>query len=167
MTWHIRRTATRDDQVPSWPDGPSGTARRVLVEHPEPAARDTIVRGLRDRGYEVVSCGGPGAHGDSRTERCPVLHGERCPGVDGADVIVSSLNINDQRERAIVRTIAEDPTSPAMYLEASNWQFEQALGPESEVSHHFPFSSVDQIVTAIEDLPTARPLAGRQGLETL
>lgn len=151
MTWRRRHDTPEDHQPPVWP-GDTQASTRVLVEHAEPAAREMIVRGLRERGYEVVSCGGPHGHGDTGTEGCPVLHGERCPGVDGADVIVSSLNLTRQQERTIVRTIADDPTSPPVHIEASDWQLANALGPGAHVSHNYPFASVEQIATAIEEL---------------
>lgn len=156
MAWHRRDTAARAGSPPSWPDEHSEGARRVLVEHPEPAARELIARGLRERGYAVVACGGPDGHGDTATDRCPVLHGEPCPGVDGADVVVSSLNLSGQRERTIVRTIAADPASPPVFLEASDWQLANVFGDHADVSHHYPFTSVDQIAAAIEGLVRSR-----------
>lgn len=148
------RKASRDSQdmqAPYWPDGTAG-AVRVLVEHPEPVGRDVITRGLRERGYEVVACGGPCASGTDRMPVCPLLEGATCSAVEGADVIVSSLHLGASKEGAIVRQIVESPTTPSLLLEASDWQVEKEFGESSTILHRYPFLSIGQIVGAIEQL---------------
>jgi RimJ/RimL family protein N-acetyltransferase len=67
--------------TPTWP-GAAGHPR-VLVEvaggHWHAGAE------LRAAGFSVLACSGPAG----TPTRCPVLRGERCPLVDGADVVVA------------------------------------------------------------------------------
>lgn len=94
---------------------------RVLVEHPDPAAQDVLARDLRRRGYEALTCGGPRAAGDARA-RCPLLLGERCPAVDGADVVVSGLPLSGSVERRIVQRLPGEGRQ--VIVEASRQQAE-------------------------------------------
>lgn len=76
----VRMVVGSGHDLPDWP--PQRTGHRVLVEGGGghwPSADDPDVAG-----FEVVACAGPGAG----RARCPLLCGERCPLVDGADVIV-------------------------------------------------------------------------------
>lgn len=143
----------RAHTVPRWPtDEPSG-AVRVLVEHPESFARELLVTGLRARGYEVVDCGGPDDHAADAPRSCPVATGEGCPGVDGADVVVSALDL--ERDGLIVRRIAEDPGGPPIVVQATDWQVQQTFARPDAVPHRYPFDSVDGVVAAIEGLRDA------------
>jgi hypothetical protein len=89
----------------------------VLIENPDRAelwAHEEILRGA---GYEVAACTGPSAASaggagfqhrsfilegmePAKTERtlCPLVAGQRCPLVDGADVVISSTSLVDGRE---------------------------------------------------------------------
>lgn len=55
-------------------------------------------QGLRDAGYDVAVCPGP----RGRVAPCPLLVGQACPLVSGADLVVSTLR-GDDGER--LRTI--------------------------------------------------------------
>lgn len=55
---------------------------RVLVVHHDIDLADQEANSLRRLGYEVEQCSGPTFYG------CPVLRGENCPAVEGADVLV-------------------------------------------------------------------------------
>lgn len=151
------RDRTSVTAVPDWPDVSGSERMRVLVEHPEPAARHELTRGLREHGYEVVGCGGPNPSGAASPVSCPILDGEACSAVDGADIIVSSLNVNGAREGLIVRRIAEDPSSPPLIVEATDWQVEEARLKADALVHHYPFGSIEQVVEAIEGLRGAVP----------
>lgn len=156
MTWRMprnqrRHDATGTETAPHWPEDHTPAATRVLVEHPERIAQGHLERGLRERGYEVLTCGGPEAAGPVRTQ-CPILAGESCPGVEGADVIVSSLHLGGAQEGLLVQRLAENLSGPPMILEASGWQVETAFGRADTVAHHYPFTSIDDVATAIEGL---------------
>lgn len=158
MTWlrplraHGREGTNTIPGAPQWPNGDRSGALRVLVEHAEPATRHSIARGLQAHGYEVVECGGPDADGPDPVGHCPVLSNEACPAVNGADVIVSGFNVGAEREGLIVRRIAESPGSPPMLVEATDWQVEALFGNSDALRHGYPFSSIDQIITAIEGM---------------
>lgn len=76
----LRAVVGSGDELPGWP--PERSGRRVLVEggggqwpgEDEAAAA----------GFEVLACAGPGSCRDA----CPLLRGERCQLVDGADAVV-------------------------------------------------------------------------------
>ena len=55
---------------------------RVLVVHHDIDLGDQEADSLRRLGYEIQQCSGPGAFS------CPVMRGEACPDVAGADVLV-------------------------------------------------------------------------------
>jgi GNAT superfamily N-acetyltransferase len=79
--WTVERAIIGvDGGPPRWP--PQQTGRRVLLEGgsghwPTEDAADAA-------GYEVIACAGPG----TCPRRCPLLAGEPCPLVDGADAVV-------------------------------------------------------------------------------
>lgn len=84
----------------SWPAG--DPAPRVLVEHQDPVWRWAAARRLEAAGYQVTTCGGPGVF---RHGRCPLVAGEGCPAVDGADVVVNGLGIRDAGARAVLSAV--------------------------------------------------------------
>ncbi len=65
------------------------TLARVLIEHPGSLRSLELTEELRAAGYEVATCSGPRA---ALPRPCPLLADERCPLVDGADVIVNGLH---------------------------------------------------------------------------
>ena len=113
-----RRPQEPDRQeAPTWEE-PVADTRRVLIEHPDPAAQDVLARGLEQHGYEVLTCGGPRAAG--RTEvSCPLLRQEPCGAVDGADVVVSGLSPHTSTERLIIRRISQGHGPAQLVLEAT------------------------------------------------
>ena len=70
-------------RVPSWPERHEGD--RLLVE--APGGRWHGEDPARRAGFEVLACPGP-AGGWSK---CPALHGQPCPLVAGADVVVDAV----------------------------------------------------------------------------
>ena len=71
-------------------------------------------------GWDVVTCAGPG----SRSVRsCPVLEGEPCPLVEGADLVVLALPRSDPRHAALVEAHRRAPPcrpwSPPTWVMAS------------------------------------------------
>jgi len=81
--------------TPCWP--PAHERPRVLVE--VPGARWRATPALRAAGVDVRACPGPGSRGASR---CPLLAGEPCPLVEGADIVVFSFREDDTRGRALL-----------------------------------------------------------------
>lgn len=74
---------------------------KVLLEHPGGDELIGAVFALRDAGYDVAVCGGPVQPG-LKPERCPLLDPEGCPLVEGADVVVTSFDLNRPETRDIV-----------------------------------------------------------------
>jgi hypothetical protein len=87
----------------------------VLVEHPDPWARDLLATGLRLHGYAVVTCGGP-RPSDGPDVCCPLLRDAPCGGVSGADVVLSCLDWSDPEERLILRQMAREEPRPSIVL---------------------------------------------------
>jgi hypothetical protein len=78
-----------------------GARARVLVEIPDGAELAAHASVLRDAGYDVAACAGPSLEDrDTGQERrmCPLVSGERCRLVDGADVVVSAMSLVDARD---------------------------------------------------------------------
>ena len=75
-------------QAWDWP-GP-----RVLLEQPDRDETPARVDALRRAGYAVAVCPGPTAE-----DRCPLAGDEGCAAAHGADVIVSSLGLENTEAR--------------------------------------------------------------------
>ena len=78
-----------------------GAHARVLVEVPDGAELAAHAAALRDAGYDVAVCTGPSIEESemgSERRTCPLVAGERCRLVDGADVVVSSVSLVDARD---------------------------------------------------------------------
>jgi hypothetical protein len=60
----------------------------LLIEDARPALRVSDFTAFRDAGFEVAYCTGPGG---TRTA-CPLLRGEDCDVLDGADVVLHGLD---------------------------------------------------------------------------
>jgi len=91
---------------PSWLDVTTGRGKaQVLVEHPDPAVRDLLARGLTQHGYRTVTCAGPGT--DQPRALCPLLADEPCPAVSGADAVVFGLDQRDPDSRRVLDRLHE------------------------------------------------------------
>lgn len=91
----VRLVIATDGGTPGW--APKRMRPRLLVEG---------VKGMwwgeqlaRQAGFELRMCPGPGGV----AENCPVMRGEPCPMVDGADVVVSMLPDDDLTEEILER----------------------------------------------------------------
>jgi hypothetical protein len=69
------------------PDRP-GPPWRLLVESPEPGMTISNFDAFRSAGFEVTVCEGP----TDDPGECPVVHGEPCPLMTGADVVLFDLD---------------------------------------------------------------------------
>jgi CheY-like chemotaxis protein len=92
-----RRAATID--LAPWPYlyGP-----RVLIEHPDPNEALDLASAIRRAGCSVYICRGPARTGDPPT-RCPLHKLEPCVAVEGADVVVTALDLADEDGVGVVR----------------------------------------------------------------
>lgn len=66
----------------------SGHRPRLLVEDDRPALAISDFSLFRDAGFDVAYCSGPGEDPGA----CPVLHGQACPLLSGADVVLHGLD---------------------------------------------------------------------------
>jgi RimJ/RimL family protein N-acetyltransferase len=117
----LRVTIGAAASTPGWP--PRRAGRRLLVE--VPGGRWSGTAAARAAGYDVIACPGP-PHDSTpgSASGCPLLRGEHCPLVDGADAIVVALPADDPTTAEIVagqrRTAPEVPvvlsSSPAADL---------------------------------------------------
>ena len=149
----MSRTRSRQRrQAPTWPA--EKRSIRVLIEHPDPVARDTLANAIRGHGYEVVACGGPEPASEPAAS-CPLTFGASCPGVEGADVVVSSLAIDVPTEGLVVRKLLEGGADRRIVLEATDWQVAQLpVSSEGPYQHLYPFT-VGRVLLELETLPRA------------
>lgn len=81
---NIRLQISTTGEVPSWPHT-NPRRRRLLVEGPSHQWSGTAA--ANRLGYDVMVCTGP----SGRAKDCPLLEGEHCPLVDGADGVLVAL----------------------------------------------------------------------------
>jgi hypothetical protein len=67
---------------------PGGSRRRLLIEDGHPALAISDFSLFQDAGFDVAFCSGPGddPHG------CPLMRGEPCALIAGADVVLHGLD---------------------------------------------------------------------------
>lgn len=106
---------------------------RVLIEHPEAVVRRELDRDLRDAGYDVTTCGGPGSGW-----ACPELRQEPCPAVAGADVVVTGL-VGTRLGRVIARRVRRERPELPVIVEATDRMARQ-FGDDVSTAHVFPLS---------------------------
>jgi hypothetical protein len=78
-------------RVPSrgwYSPGRPGHRPRVLVEDDHPALAISDFSRFEQAGFDVAYCSGPGAAAGC----CPVLRGQRCALVEGADAVLHGLD---------------------------------------------------------------------------
>ncbi len=147
--WLLREPSWQAAPVPRWAPLDDGDAPRVLIEHPDPAAQEVLASAFRDRGYDVLSCGGPRAQGMTEVH-CPLLEEGACPAVDGADAVVTSLQVGAGAEGDVVSALLADPLAPPVLLEASAWQLARAGLPEDPAGRRWPFRCPEAVVDEVE-----------------
>lgn len=102
-----KRAATIDLQPWSYEDRP-----RVLIEHRDPDEALELAAALRRAGLTVGICRGPDELGREPT-RCPLHQLEPCIAVEGADVVVSALDLDEvQGIRVLEGLRARYPSVP-------------------------------------------------------
>lgn len=144
------RRRSRSGVVPAWTGG-RGERPRILLEHPDPAALRVLGDGLEDEGFDVLTCGGPRPEvGPEKT--CPLLRGKGCPGVDGADVVVTGLLVEDDEQGRIVLALTNLPDGPPVLLEATSLQAQRRFGPGAAPALHYPFADAQVLAAQIRGL---------------
>lgn len=78
---------------------PWGRRRRVLVEDPDPGWHRLVASTLGSEEYDFDCCPGP----RDLPEGCPLLAGRPCPRAERADVILSSLDLDDDENRSVLQ----------------------------------------------------------------
>jgi GNAT superfamily N-acetyltransferase len=91
-----------DERMPGWPVG--GGEQRVLVEAPG-GREHPITTSLREAGYAVRQCGGPGR---GRRDPCPLLSTGHCRLAEEADLILCLLPGTGAHDRAVAEAHAAD-----------------------------------------------------------
>lgn len=102
----VRLTMSTAGHTPSWPR--PHPKPRVLVESER--SRWAAENELRDAGFDIAICGGA----CRRAGYCPILDGEPCPLIEGADAVVVDLPERDVRFVEFVA--AERTLHPAVRL---------------------------------------------------
>jgi CheY-like chemotaxis protein len=94
----MRKRALTIDLAP-WP---YGERPRVLIEHPSPETSLELATAVRRAGCTVAICHGPDASADPAL-RCPLHELEPCVVVEGADLVVTSLDLETEDGRDVLR----------------------------------------------------------------
>ena len=115
---NVRLTVSTSGIVPSWRKTSSGR-RRLLVE-----GKSYQWIGAADanrKGFDVSVCRGPSAsHG-----RCPLLQGEPCPLVEGADAVLFALPIEENDE--LLDAHRDRREGPPLFIKSNDEPTAEAL----------------------------------------
>ncbi len=106
--------------APPWP-AERGRAR-VVVENEDAACQWAAAGLLEAAGYDVASCGGP-RHLPGH--ECALVAHDRCPLVDGADLVVSSLGISDPANRAVLTALRRRRSQIPVIVEVTTPRLEE------------------------------------------
>jgi len=102
-----KRAVTIDLQPWTYPERP-----RVLIEHRQPDDGLELATAIRRAGFTVGICRGPDATADPAT-RCPLHRLEPCVAVEGADLVVTVLDLREAGGREVVRGLrTRYPSTP-------------------------------------------------------
>lgn len=124
---------------------------RVLVEHPDPVAGLDLAMALRDAGCAVAVCRGPNAAADPG-DRCPLHKLEPCAIVEGADVVVTALDLEGDEGREVLRGLRTRYPSTKLVVAATP-RASLDLAPELEgCTVVAPTSEPDAIAAAVTSL---------------
>lgn len=108
-----KRAATIDPAPWPYPAGPL-----VLIEHPDPDKALELATAIRKAGCAVGICRGPDPTGDPPT-RCPLHRLEPCVAVEGADLVVTVLDLTEPDGREVVRGLRMRYPSVPLVLAAT------------------------------------------------
>jgi hypothetical protein len=107
----VEATVSTHGGRPSWP--PVHRHRRVLVE--ECGGRWSADAEAWAAGWDIITCPGPGARS---VGTCPLLAGEHCPLVDGADAVVVAGPSSDPNRDALLAAHHRSTSTPPVVDEA-------------------------------------------------
>lgn len=138
----MRATIATAGRVPSWPG--SHDRPRILVEIP--GAHWQATGALAKAGFDVIACPGPGTSRD----RCPLLHGESCPLVDDADVVVFALRPGDAGADELLAAHDRSRGRPPLVIEVRGVDSPPEDEPADAVELRRP--SPDQVVETVRSL---------------
>ncbi|MGQ0433184.1 MAG: hypothetical protein ACT452_12340 [Microthrixaceae bacterium] len=74
----------------------------MVVENEDAMWQWAATGRLEAAGYQVACCGGP--H-DLPNQQCPLVADDRCPLIDGADLVINGLGISDPANRAVLTAL--------------------------------------------------------------
>lgn len=121
---------------------------RVLIEHPDPDSGLELATALRRAGCTVAICQGPDAGAEPPT-RCPLHQLEPCVVVEGADIVVTALDLDRDEGRAVLHGLRiRYPNTPLVVEATVGNEFE--LGDELEGCTVVPQKAKpDRVVAAV------------------
>ena len=79
----------------------SGDRTRILIDNRDDGVQAAVTSFMETKGYDVSVCGGPEM---LPRQRCPLVHDGFCPTAEQADVIVTSLPLDDPRNAEVLRS---------------------------------------------------------------
>jgi hypothetical protein len=98
---------------------------RVLIEHRDPDEALEMAAALRKAGLTVGICRGPEAQGAHPT-RCPLHQLEPCVAVEGADVVVTALDLDEEEGMRVLEGLRVRYPSTALVV---------AVTPQQALDH--------------------------------
>ena len=104
MAWSCLRRPLGEDFAAGWDAEPGqrDDRPRVLFESPDGAEAHAAWKLLARHGYRTAWCPGPGG---GFSPRCSLTATGSCPLVDGADAVVSALDLSDGRCQEVARAL--------------------------------------------------------------
>ncbi len=117
---NVRLTVSTSARVPSWRKTSSGRQRLLVEGH---SHQWTGTSEANRRGFDVTVCRGPSARHD---HYCPVLEGERCPLVEGADAVLFALSAEDNDD--LLAAHAERRTGAPLFVKSADETTGEVLG---------------------------------------
>ena len=123
---------------------------RVVIETRRWAAAEALSAALRAAGTRPIVCTGPTSDGGA----CPLLVDEPCPVLADADAVVFDLDLDRDDDRAVLRTLVQDPAAPPVVTERSRDEARRhadVLERCTVVPPYSPARTAQAVVTALED----------------
>ncbi|MGE5287646.1 MAG: hypothetical protein ACM3ML_10670 [Micromonosporaceae bacterium] len=142
----------------AWYVGGSAHRPRVLVESDNPALAISDFSMFQDAGFDVAFCSGPGG----TPEACPLLRGQECAVLTGADAVLHKL---DHRLGIAAAIHRQRPSIPVVVEERRSADGDMPAVPDGCVPLPYPCSvkgQVDALRRALASrgrptAPNARP----------
>lgn len=138
-----------------WPA--AGDGPRVVVENEDPMWQWAATGLLEAAGYQVACCGGP--H-DLPNQQCPLVTDDRCPLIDGADLVINGLGIRDPANRAVLTALRTRRDQIPVIVEIRTPQLDE-LHAEIPGCRTVPFPArPKQLLAAVDDA-----ISGNRGFD--